>query len=185
MKKLPNILTILRVLLIIPFVAAYYINVPYHLWAGFGIFVLAAVTDFLDGYLARKLKVTSSFGRFLDPIADKLIVVAAILVLLDAGMINGWHTVAAIIIIGREIFVSGLREFLGGKKVVHVSILAKIKTALQLISLAGILYVKALDGWLSGLDIMIASMMMFWVTAFISLKTGYDYYRAARPYFKK
>lgn len=135
--KIPNILTSLRIVLIPVFVMIYYL--PYG-WSAAGagfVFALAAVTDWLDGYLARKLDQSSPFGAFLDPVADKLMVAAALTLLVETYG-NLWITIPAIIIIGREIVISALREWmaeLGKRANISVSYIGKVKTSLQMLSI--------------------------------------------------
>ena len=147
-------------------------------WIAFVIFVVASVTDYFDGYLARIWNQQSSLGRMLDPIADKLLVAVSILVLVADGMLAGWTIWAAIIILMREILVSGLREFLAELQVsVPVTRLAKWKTTLQLVAIATLLIAPALQGAKVGILINMA-LSMFWVAALVTLYTGYDYFRA-------
>ena len=116
-SHLPNHLTLLRILAIVPLAAFMVIEKPWAAWGAFIIFVAAGLTDWLDGYLARKLGSVSDVGKFLDPIADKLLV-AAVLILLVAGRhLDGWNLVPVLVILGREFIVSGLREYLGQKSV--------------------------------------------------------------------
>ena len=135
-KHLPNILTLARIVLIPFFVIAFYLPVDYaHFLAGW-IFIFAALTDWFDGYLARHFQVTSLFGAFLDPVADKLLVATA-LVLLAASNLD-YLSIPAVIIIGREIAISALREWmteLGKRKNVAVNLLGKIKAATQMIAI--------------------------------------------------
>lgn len=141
MWTIPNIITLVRVLLIPVFVLVYYLDWQWaHQTAAF-IFWLAAVTDWLDGYLARKLQQTSAFGAFLDPVADKLIVAAA-LIMITESYASIWITVPAILLMSREIYVSALREWMGqqGKRnVVEVSFIGKAKTMAQMLALIGLL----------------------------------------------
>ena len=135
--KIPNIITSLRIVLIPVFVIIYYL--PYG-WSAVGagfVFALAAATDWLDGYLARKLDQSSPFGAFLDPVADKLMVAVALTLLVETYG-NFWITVPAIIIIGREIVISALREWmaeLGKRANISVSYIGKVKTSLQMLSI--------------------------------------------------
>jgi cardiolipin synthase len=146
-------------------------------WAAFAIFVIASVTDFLDGYLARLWKQSSNIGRMLDPIADKLLVSSVLLLLAADGTIAGWTLWAAIIILCREILVSGLREYLAALKVsVPVTQLAKWKTTLQLVAIGFLLAGPAADNYL---DYMTETgIALLWASAVITLYTGYDYFRA-------
>ncbi|TWI50453.1 CDP-diacylglycerol--glycerol-3-phosphate 3-phosphatidyltransferase [Pseudomonas duriflava] len=135
--NIPNLLTVLRVLLIPCFIALFYLPVYWSYWAASGVFALASITDWLDGYLARRLGQSTPFGAFLDPVADKLMVAVA-LVLLVQEHATIWLTLPATIIIGREIVVSALREWmaeLGARAQVAVSNLGKWKTAAQMVAL--------------------------------------------------
>lgn len=139
--NIPNLLTLLRVLLIPIFIVLFYLPFSWSYFAASGVFALACVTDWLDGYLARKLQQSTAFGAFLDPVADKLMVAVA-LVLLVAEHHNLWLTLPAAIIIGREIVISALREWmaeLGARAQVAVSNLGKIKTAAQMLALITLL----------------------------------------------
>lgn len=135
--NIPNLLTVLRVALIPVFILLFYLPFSWSYWAASGVFAIAAATDWLDGYLARRWEQGTPFGAFLDPVADKLMVAVA-LVLLAAEHSNLWLTLAAAIIIGREIVVSALREWmaeLGARAQVAVTSLAKWKTAAQMVAL--------------------------------------------------
>ncbi len=135
--NLPNILTILRIILIPVFIFFYYLPSPLTHVLSTSIFVLACLTDWLDGYLARKLHQESRFGAFLDPVADKLIVVVA-LILLVQSFASAWLSIPAVIIISREIVISALREIMaqyGKSKTVAVSYIGKVKTTLQMLSI--------------------------------------------------
>jgi CDP-diacylglycerol--glycerol-3-phosphate 3-phosphatidyltransferase/cardiolipin synthase len=146
-------------------------------WLAFAIFVTACLTDWLDGYLARIWAQQSNLGRMLDPIADKLLVGATLLMLVYAGTIGGWSIWAALIILAREILVSGLREFLAELNVkVHVTQLAKWKTAMQFIALALLLAGPAAEAVLPGTTI--AGVVLLWIAALLTLVTGYDYLKA-------
>jgi cardiolipin synthase (CMP-forming) len=142
-----------------------------------GLFIAAAITDFLDGYLARLWSQQSSLGRMLDPIADKLLVAAVLLVLAAEGTISGVHIWAAIIILCREVLVSGLREFLGQVQAsVPVTQLAKYKTAVQLVAIGFLIAGPAGDQVLPyNTQIGLAGL---WIAALLTLYTGYDYFRA-------
>lgn len=135
--NIPNLLTVLRVLLIPVFILLFYLPFSWSYWAASMVFAVAAATDWLDGYLARRWEQSTPFGAFLDPVADKLMVAVA-LVLLAAEHSNLWLTLAAVVIIGREIVVSALREWmaeLGARAHVAVSNLGKWKTAAQMLAL--------------------------------------------------
>ncbi|MBR9827990.1 MAG: CDP-diacylglycerol--glycerol-3-phosphate 3-phosphatidyltransferase [Oceanospirillales bacterium] len=135
--KIPNLLTLLRIVLIPVFIFVYYLPYNWAPWLASGIFGLAAITDWFDGYLARRLNQSSPFGAFLDPVADKLMVAAALVVLVEV-FASPLITVPAIIIIGREIVISALREWmaeLGQRASVAVSMIGKLKTTLQMVSI--------------------------------------------------
>ncbi len=145
--NLPNILTVLR-LLAAPAVAIIFILVhrPYADWIALTLFVVAALTDFLDGYLARRWKQESNFGRMLDPIADKAMVVIALTVLTALSQLAYWVVIPAVIIMFREIFVSGLREFLGDRaSLLKVTKLAKWKTTFQMIAIATLFFATGMN----------------------------------------
>ena len=180
--NIPNMLTYARILAVPLVVACFFFegelrSSDFARWSAFAIFALASVTDFLDGYLARIWKQTSNIGKMLDPIADKLLVASALLVMAADGTIAGWTIWAAIIILCREILVSGLREYLAALKVsVPVTQLAKWKTTLQLLAIGFLLAGPAGDkliGYASEIGI-----TLLWVSAIITLYTGYDYFRA-------
>ena len=145
-------------------------------WAAFAIFVVASITDWLDGYLARIWEQQSTLGRMLDPIADKLLVGATLLALVYDQTITGWSLWAALIILSREILVSGLREFLAELNVkIHVTQLAKWKTTFQFIALALLLAGPAAH-FLPGLTDL--GTFILWMSALLTLVTGYDYLKA-------
>lgn len=177
--SLPNVLTYARILAVPALVACLLLlNGDVARWSAFGIFVAAALTDWLDGYLARAWEQQSTLGGMLDPIADKLIVGAALMMLVYDNTINGASIWAAIVILCREILVSGLREFLAELNVkVHVTQLAKWKTSVQMIALAVLLAGPAADKVLPGA--MTAGLLLLWVAALLTLLTGYDYLKAA------
>ena len=176
--SLPNLLTYGRIAAAPVVGATYYIPGNWGPWIAFTIFVVASVTDYLDGYLARIWQQQSALGRMLDPIADKLLVSVSILVLADNGMFTGWSWWAAVIILMREVFVSGLREFLAELRVsVPVTTLAKWKTTLQLVAIAALLIAPAIQGARHGFLINLG-LTFFWAAAVVTLYTGYDYFMA-------
>ncbi|MEO9944557.1 MAG: CDP-diacylglycerol--glycerol-3-phosphate 3-phosphatidyltransferase [Paraglaciecola sp.] len=141
MWTIPNIITIIRVLLIPVFVIVYFLDWKWAHQAGAFIFWFAAITDWFDGYLARKLNQTTAFGAFLDPVADKLIVAVALL-LITHSYANVWITIPAVLLMSREIYISALREWMGqkGKRdLVKVSFTGKAKTMAQMLALIGLL----------------------------------------------
>jgi len=176
--SIPNLLTYGRIAAAPLVGATFFIEGNWGPWIAFSIFVIASITDYFDGYLARIWNEQSALGRMLDPIADKLLVAVSILVLVADGMLAGWSIWAAIIVLMREIFVSGLREFLAELRVsVPVTWLAKWKTTIQLVSIAALLVAPALQGAKSGFIINMG-LALFWVAAIVTLYTGYDYLRA-------
>lgn len=146
-------------------------------WTAFAIYVLAAITDFFDGYLARAWQQQSSLGRMLDPIADKVLVSVVLLVLCEEGTLVGGHIWAAIIILSREVLVSGLREYLGELRVsVPVTKIAKWKTAVQLFAIGFLIAGPAADG--AAGHVTQLGILLLWIAAGLTLYTGYDYFRA-------
>ncbi len=176
--SLPNILTYGRIVAVLVLAALLFFGTgEASRWTAFAIFVVACITDWLDGYLARIWQLQSNLGRMLDPIADKLLVGATLLMLVHEGTISGWSIWAALIILSREILVSGLREFLAELNVkVHVTQLAKWKTAFQFIALAVLLAGPAADRYLPGITE--AGLVLLWIAALLTLFTGYDYLKA-------
>jgi len=145
-------------------------------WAALGVFALAAITDYFDGYIARALSQQSALGRMLDPIADKLLVAACLLMLVSDKTIASWHIWAALVILCREILVSGLREFLAELKVgVPVSRVAKWKTTFQLLALGFLIAGPAGDTVLPGNTGI--GLALLWVSAILTIYTGWDYLR--------
>ncbi len=146
-------------------------------WLALAIFIAAGITDILDGYFARSLGQQSSFGRMLDPIADKLLVSSCLLMLAADETIRGWSLWAAIVILCREILVSGLREHLAELRVsVPVTRLAKWKTAVQLVAIGFLLAGQAGDAIIPGVTL--TGLVLLWISAIVTLYTGYDYFRA-------
>jgi len=177
--NIPNLLTILRVLLIPVFIALFYMPFAWSYWAASAVFTLASLTDWLDGYLARRLGQSTPFGAFLDPVADKLIVAVALVLLVEEHA-NLWLTLPAVIIIGREIVVSALREWmaeLGARAQVAVSNLGKWKTAAQMVALVILLgNPPRMDFWVGlGYGLLI-------VAAGLTLWSMVQYLRAAWPH---
>ena len=191
MKSIPNILTMFRIVIIPALVMSFYIEGFVANLVAALLFMIASLTDFFDGYLARSLKAQSNFGRCLDPIADKLLVIVAITMLIHFGHKNMSITIPGLIIICREVLVSGLREFLAEMKVgVPVSKLSKYKTATQMMAITLLLIGKPGSQYaineLFGADgkslkfiisdiIVIAGQMLFAISAFLTVITGYIY----------
>src|SRR2546423_10336846 len=179
---LPNLLTYGRIAAIPAVVAwLYWQEIPQHgewlRWLALTIFIAAGVTDFLDGYLARKWGEFSSFGRMLDPIADKLLVASCLLMLAADGTIRGWSLWAAFVILCREILVSGLREYLAELRVsVPVTRLAKWKTTLQHVAVGFLLAGDAGDAIVPVVTPI--GLSLLWLSALLTLYTGWDYFYA-------
>lgn len=175
---LPNLLTLLRVAAIPLIVAG--IVVPaaiggkdFRLIAAL-LFVAASATDWLDGYLARRLDQISALGRMMDPIADKLLVASVLVALSTTGELTGWHIVPTLIIIARELLVSGLREALASRTVaLPVSFLAKIKTTVQLVALILLIAAPVTEA-----PVGIAGLAALWIAAALTLFTGLQYFAA-------
>ena len=177
MTALPNLLTMSRIAAIPLIVILLYFDAPHWRWLALGLFAAACITDVFDGYLARSRKQVSDLGRFLDPIADKLLVAAVILVLVAERRLTGWAILPALIILCREILVSGLREFLAELKVsVPVSNVAKWKTTLQLVALGFLIAGPSGDDIVAGVTM--TGLVLLWVSALLTLYTGWDYFRA-------
>jgi len=178
--KIPNYLTIGRIIIVPVFVISFYLPGFYGDIIPFALFVVASFTDFLDGLLARMYKEESKFGELLDPIADKIIVAAALILLVMDGTIKNYEVVAAIIILTREILISGLREFLAkGRIKLPVSNLAKLKTFLQMFSISILLTGETGNKILNFQDYnaQTIGIILLWFSAFLTLYTGYDYLR--------
>ncbi|MCP4923435.1 MAG: CDP-diacylglycerol--glycerol-3-phosphate 3-phosphatidyltransferase [bacterium] len=173
---LPNTLTMTRIAIIPLVVVCILLNTHVTNLIGTVLFAIASFTDFLDGYLARTWKATTRFGQFLDPVADKLLVASALFTLTGIERIDGLQVIPALVILCREILVSGLREFLAGAKVsIPVTQLAKWKTALQLFAI-GALILHDSAPW--GLPSHWIGVIGLWVAAALTLRTGWDYFQA-------
>ena len=178
--KIPNILTIGRIILVPIFIITFYLPGALGDWIPFFIFLLASFTDFLDGLLARLYKEESKLGELLDPIADKIIVASALVLLVMNKTIINYEVIAAIIILIREILISGLREFLAiGRIKLPVSNLAKIKTFLQMFSIATLLTGETGNKIINFQDYnaQTIGIILLWLSAFLTLYTGYEYLR--------
>ena len=214
---LPNILTILR-LLAAPGIAVMFLYFyrPWADWFALALFALAAITDFFDGYLARAWKQESRLGAMLDPIADKAMVVIALLVITGYSGMDPWLILPATAILFREVFVSGLREYLGDKSgLLQVTKLAKWKTTAQMTAIAvlflamGLEYVREAGALRSNAELIATlsdigtedvslvdlaeysgsltwhiGLGLIWVAALLTLITGWDYFRKARPFLQ-
>lgn len=170
-KNIPNILTISRIALLPVLIVLLYMPQTWALWSALGLYILSAITDFLDGYLARKWKIVSPFGTFLDPIADKIFIAVLLVTLVDIGRLEGLWTSPVIIILTREFLVSGMREFLGPKNIkLPVSQLAKWKTTIQMIAL-GLLVLGGPVLFIGQISLLIAATLTV-ITGWTYLKTG-------------
>tara|TARA_B100000945_G_C20332034_1_gene572896 strand:+ start:333 stop:890 length:558 start_codon:yes stop_codon:yes gene_type:complete len=173
MVNLPNTLTLSRILVIPVVVFLFYFDNPMNRWIMLTIYIIAGITDFFDGYLARKSNQVSSLGRFLDPIADKLLVACLLIMLAGFNRISDISLLPAMIILAREILVSGLREFLAELKViVHVTFLAKWKTGLQMVSLGFLIVGSDAPNWLFAETV---GELLLWLAGILTLITGFDY----------
>ena len=197
MTGLPNALTILRIVLVPVFAVAFVLPGDLARIIAFLVFVTASVSDWLDGFAARKLKAGSDFGRMLDPIADKVLIAVALMMLVAEGtfseykpngMLSLLKLVPAIIILSREILVSGLREFLAGTRVsVPVTMLAKFKTAVQMVAIGAMLLLPLADRVAPGLPsttYMAAAYVLLWVAAALTVYTGVIYFRGGMRYIR-
>jgi CDP-diacylglycerol--glycerol-3-phosphate 3-phosphatidyltransferase len=182
----PNVLTLLRIALIPAFIVAYYLPYRWAPMASAVIFIAAALTDWLDGWLARRLGQYSSFGAFLDPVADKLMVAAALVMLVADPKVNALvldnrlFDVVAVIILGREIAVSALREWmaeLGKRSRVAVSWIGKLKTGSQMVAIAMLLWREPLAGW----PVFRTGEWLLYLAAALTLWSALVYLRAAWP----
>jgi CDP-diacylglycerol--glycerol-3-phosphate 3-phosphatidyltransferase len=183
MTNIPNILTLLRIILIPFFVLFFYLDVEKANLITTVLFALAGFTDWLDGYLARRMGVTSAFGAFLDPVADKLMVATALILIVDnnptpySGI---WIALPAAVIVGREITISALREWMaevGASSKVAVSMLGKVKTMAQMFALVLLIYREPLGDF----DTAQAGLLLLYVAAVLTLWSMVAYLRAAWP----
>ncbi len=174
--NLPNLLTIFRIVAIPAIIWLVFIENDVARQVAFALYVIACLTDYLDGYLARKMNIVSDLGRMLDPIADKLLVGTLLIAFAYNGEFSQIETWLAIAIMFREIAVAGLREYLGNAQItVHVSKLAKYKTTMQLVALAIFMVVPLVP------SVALAANGLLWVAALLTVYTGYEYYAGAWP----
>lgn len=181
--NIPNLLTYGRILCVPLIVICFFVEGKLSIsntarWVALWIFIIASITDFLDGYLARIWNQTSNIGRMLDPIADKLLIASILLLVAADGTIAGWSLWAAIIILCREILVSGLREYLAQLKVsvsVPVTRIAKWKTTAQMVAIAFLLAGPAGDAILPHTTQI--GILLLWISALLTIYSGYDYFR--------
>lgn len=186
MTNIPNILTLLRIGLIPVFVLFFYLDIANANLITTLLFTLAAITDWLDGYLARRLGVTSAFGAFLDPVADKLMVATALILIVNNNPTDYsgiWVALPAVVIVGREITISALREWMaeiGASAKVAVSMLGKVKTTAQMVALVLLLYREAIGDFPTAL----VGLLLLYVAAALTLWSMVLYLRAAWPVLK-
>jgi cardiolipin synthase len=183
LTTLPNLLTLSRILVIPAVIASFYVPGVSARWFACALFSAAAVTDWLDGHMARRWQQQSEIGRFLDPIADKLLVAATLFMLTTFGRLSAAAVFPALVILCREILVSGLREYLAGLRVgMPVSRLAKWKTTIQMTAI-GFLIVG--DAGPAFLPVTAIGEALLWIAALLTLVTGYDYLRAGLPHITR
>ena len=186
LTQLPNLLTLSRIAAI-PVVVCLmlFVDSPYGNWWAFGVYCYASITDFFDGYLARAWEQQSSLGRFLDPIADKLLISALLLALVGVDRFSDVHILPAAVILCREILVSGLREFLASARVgLPVSTLAKWKTTVQILAL-GFLIVGPAGPDFGPLSTTEVGVYCLWIAALLTLVTGFDYLWAGLRHIRR
>lgn len=172
--NLPNNLTLFRIAIIPFLIALFLIQEPWSLWATLGLYTLGAITDFFDGYLARRWNMMSAFGRFLDPIADKLLVAAMLILIAAFDRLPGMWTIPAIVIMMREMLIAGLREFLGPHRIqLPVSKLAKWKTVSQMVAM-GFLIMGAHGDVVLPQTLLIGQIGIS-IAAILTVITGWDY----------
>lgn len=179
---IPTQLTVLRVLLIPILIVSFYIPWQWNGLLAWFFFTVAGITDWLDGYLARKLGESSSFGAFLDPVADKLLICITLIILVEAEH-TAYLTIPALIIIGREIMISALREWMairGEQHAVQVSVWGKWKTATQMVAIGGLLVYQSLP-WTF---VLVVSYLCLYVAMVLTIISMIQYISSALPYFK-
>lgn len=170
---IPNLLTFLRILIIPGILCCVYMDSFLGDWTAFSLYVVACISDFFDGYIARVMRQMSMLGRFLDPIADKLLVSSVLIMCVGLGRLSGWHLLPVILIVCREIFISGLREFLADYQIrMPVSMMGKFKTTSQMLSIGFLLvYPSTPLGWRIG-DI---GTLLLWMSAILTVWSGLAY----------
>ena len=186
---MPNFLTIIRIIFasLIALILIFF-DSKFAYLISFILFCLGGMTDFFDGWLARRKNQISDLGRMLDPIADKILVISTLAILMSNNVIESYNIIAALIIIYREIFISGLREFLGDKSsVIKVTNLAKLKTTIQFIAILSFLGSQIINDYFMYTHVInifssFICTFLIWMTTFISLLTGFDYIKSANNY---
>lgn len=191
MWNIPNQITLFRIILIPIFIIVFYLPITWNHFGAFAVFWVASVSDWVDGYLARKLNQSSAFGAFIDPVADKLMVAAALIIIVQDYQ-NWWISVSALVMISREIFISALREFMssrGKRDVIAVSQMGKVKTAFQMLGIMGLIWRPDYD---IPLIIFELPVEIIWGIAYVSYAIAtvltvwsmITYFRAAWPELK-
>ncbi len=183
MLNFANILTLSRIIVIPIIIACFFVKADWSNWTIAILFMFACITDFFDGYVARHLNQISKLGRFLDPIADKLLVASLLMMLVATESISSYSIIPAIVILCREILVSGLREFLAELRVsVPVTKLAKWKTTVQMLALGGLSLAPALA---HDVTFQFLGELLLWVAAILTVITGYDYLRSGLKHMQE
>lgn len=191
MWTIPNQVTLFRILLIPVFVLVFYLPISWNHFGAFVVFWFAAISDALDGYLARRLNQSSAFGAFIDPVADKLMVVCALAMLIEDYSV--WYiTIPAALMISREIFISALREFMsarGKRDIIAVSNLGKYKTAAQMLGIMGLIWQPTYDIPFIFMDIsqeffMFVTYSFYFVATILTFTSMFSYFKAAWPELK-
>jgi len=182
---MPNFLTLTRILLSVIITSLIIISPgKFSYLISFILFCLAGITDFFDGWYARKNNKVSELGRMLDPIADKILVISILIALMKNSILSGLNIIPALMIIYREVFISGLREFLGNKSIkVDVTNQSKWKTTIQFISISGFILFPVFENNSFYLYLLIS--ILLWLSAIMSISTGFNYFRLALDFLKK
>jgi cardiolipin synthase len=180
LTSLPNLLTLSRIAVIPVVVGMFFVQEPWGAWTAWFLFSLAGITDYIDGYLARAWEQETVIGKFLDPIADKLLVAATLFMVVAFDRLTGVSVLPAVVILLREVAVSGLREFLAGLNVgVPVTWLAKWKTTIQMVALGFLIIGDYGPTWIPVTAIGITGL---WLAGILTLVTGWDYMKAGLRY---
>lgn len=182
---MPNFLTLIRILLSIIITSLIIISPnKFSYLLSFILFCLAGITDFFDGWYARKNNEVSELGKMLDPIADKILVISVLIALMKNSILSGLNIMPALIIIYREVFISGLREYLGNKSIkADVTNQSKWKTAIQFISISGFILFPVIEN--NAFHLFIIISILLWLSAIMSISTGFSYFRLASGFLKK
>lgn len=181
--QLPNLLTLARIILVPVLLGVFLLGGALGDILSVVVFVLAGITDYFDGYLARRLKMESQVGNAFDPIADKLLIITTLALLIHDGTLTGLHLAAAMFVIWREIFVSGLREYIARIDItIPIIRLAKYKTAIQMVALGCLLAAPTGAGYIPNLVML--GLGLFWISVALTLITGFEYLRRANDYIE-